>query len=399
MGWFQRIFQGETKSFDVDQWSALIDTGARTAADIYVSPVKAMRHAPVQLGVGIRTGTMATLGAHVYNRADKTRAEDHPLYRLLHDRPNGWTSSTSFVQEMEKDCVLEGRAYALANRAGSGKIMEIIKLDFHSVTPDCDQNQEPIYKVALKGGGTVTYSWRDILDVPTLGNLSAIRQCREAIGLAMAMERHAAKLMANGARPSGVYKNKKKLSDIAYERLKRSVNSNFSGESAGGVVLLEEDSDFTPLTFSSVDIQFQEMRAFQLVEIARTLGVPPNLLFDFSRATWANAETASQAYLTFTLMPRAKLWEGALMRLLSEEDQAAYYIEFDANGLVRADIAARFEAYAKAVAARIMNPNEARARENLAPYKGGDEFSNPNIEAGKPPLPGERPKPTLVAAS
>jgi phage portal protein BeeE len=94
-----------------------------------------------------------------------------PLYRLLHDRPNPWTSSTSFIQDMEKDCVLEGRAYALANRV-DGRIIELIKLDYASVTPDFDANQEPIYHVALKGGGRKAYGWQDILDVPTLGNLA-----------------------------------------------------------------------------------------------------------------------------------------------------------------------------------------------------------------------------------
>lgn len=399
MGWFQKLIGIETKSYSEVGLTALLDAGARTASDIAVSPATAERHPPVRLGVGIRCETISTLGLHVYNRGDKTRADDHPLYSLLHDRVNDWTSSTSFIQEMERDCVLEGRAFAVVNRSSDDKIQELIKLDFHSVQPDFDASLEPIYNVTLKNGTRRTYRWRDILDIPTLGNHSAVKQCREAIGLAMALERHAAKLMANGARPSGVYKNKKKLSDIAYERLKRSVNSNFSGEHAGGVVLLEEDSDFTPLTFNSVDIEFMSMRAFQLIEIARALGVPPHLIFDFSRATWGNASEATQAFLTFTLMPRTKLWEGALMRLLSTEEQAKFYIEFDTNALVRADIAARFEAYSKAIASRIINPNEARARENMAPYAGGEEFFNPNISNGgtHQDAPAVRPKPVLVA--
>lgn len=400
MGWFQRLIGIETKSYSEVDVTALLDAGARTAADIAVSPATAERHPPVRLGVAVRCETISILGLHVFNREDKSRADDHPLYSLLHDRVNDWTSSTSFIQEMERDCVLHGRAFAQVNRSSTDTIGEIIKLDFHSVMPDLDDSLEPIYHVTLKNGTRRTYGWRDILDVPTLGNLSAIKQCREAIGLAMALERHAAKLMANGARPSGVYKNKKKLGDVAYERLKRSVNSHFSGESAGGVVILEEDSDFSPLTFNSVDMQFQEMRAFQLVEIARALGTPPNLIFDFSRATWGNASEATQSFLTFTLMPRTKLWQGALMRLLSLDEQAKYYIEFDTNSLVQADIAARYEAYAKAIAARILNPNEARAKENLPPYEGGDEFINPNIqEAGgeKPPEPVVRAKPVLVA--
>jgi hypothetical protein len=36
-------------------------------------------------------------------------------------------------------------------------------------------------------------------------------------------------------------------------------------------------------SFNSVDLQFQELRSFQVIEIARALGVPPNLLMDFGR--------------------------------------------------------------------------------------------------------------------
>jgi HK97 family phage portal protein len=192
---------------------------------------------------------------------------------------------------------LHGAAYALANRV-EGKIVELIKLDCGAVTPDTDDNQEPIYKVTLKSGRVKSYTWHDILHVPTLGDLSAIKQVREAIGLALALEKHAAKLMGNGARPSGVIKAKTKLSDVAYERIKKSWRSTHTGENAGGIAILEDGAEFVPLTFSSVDMQFAEMRGQQVVEVARALGVPPNLIFDFSRATWANAETASQAYLT-----------------------------------------------------------------------------------------------------
>jgi hypothetical protein len=68
--------------------------------------------------------------------------------------------------------------------------------DCGAVTPDTDDNQEPIYKVTLKSGGIKTYTWHDILHVPTFGNLSAVKQAREAIGLGLALEKHAAKLDA-----------------------------------------------------------------------------------------------------------------------------------------------------------------------------------------------------------
>jgi HK97 family phage portal protein len=174
-----------------------------------------------------------------------------------------------------------------------------------------------------------------------------------------------------------VLKFKRKLADDVYERLRKSWSSGHSGENAGKTAIIEDDGDFTPLTFSSVDLQFQELRSFQVIEIARALGVPPNLLMDFGRATWGNAEQMAQGFLTFTLLPRMKLWAGAVSRLLSADEQAQFVPEFVADALVQAEIAARFEAYAKAITNGIFNPNEVRALENRAPYKGGNEFRVP----------------------
>jgi HK97 family phage portal protein len=370
-------WRSESKSSTVMGWEALVDLAQSTAADISVSPDRALRCAPVFAGVRVRCEVLASLPAILYERrADqgKDRATDHPLFRLIHDRPNPWTSTPEFVAQMEQDTITHGAGYALANRSGD-KIVELIRLAPGSVTEACDQNTlEPGYKVTLKNGGQRTYRWQDILHVPALGGMSAIKQCRDAIGLCAAMERHAGQIFGNGARPSGVLKTKGRLTDPRFEQLKRSWNSAHSGENSGKTAILEDGTEFQPLTFNSVDLQFQELRAFQVIEIARALAVPPTLIFDFSRATWANAESMSLAFLTYTILPRVKIWQGAMSRLLSAEDQKKFFPEFMVDELVKAEIAARFEAYAKAITNGILNPNEVRSMENRAPYAGGDEF-------------------------
>ena len=125
-----------------------------------------------------------------------------------------------------------------------------------------------IVLVTLKNGTKRTYPWQDILHVPSLGGLAPIKQAREAIGLCMAMEKHAGRLFGNGARPGGVLKVKGKLTDPVYERLKKSWGSGHSGENSGRTAILEDGADFQALTFNSVDLQFQELRGFQVIEIA-----------------------------------------------------------------------------------------------------------------------------------
>ena len=93
----------------------------------------------------------------------------------------------------------------------------------------------------------------------------------------------------------------------------------------------------------------------------------------------------AQFFLSFTLLPRIRHWEGALARLLQEDQRKIHYFEFAVDALVKADIAARFEAYSKAIASRVLSPNDVRAKENLPPYKGGDTYENPNTSTTSKP--------------
>lgn len=356
-----------------------------TSSAIAVTPTKALECAPVARGVSVRSETLGILPVHLYRRLDgggKERA-DHPLETLLSGRPNGWTSTPEFLMTLERDSLLhDAGAFALANRVDGGRVAELVRLVPGSVEVKTDPVGEPQYLVSQPGGGRRAYPWRDILHIPNVGGVCPVRQAREAIGLYKAMEGHAGRIFANGGRPSGVLKSKRSLSDAMIQRLKTSWSNNHSGSASGGTAILEDGMEWEALTFNSVDLQFIELRGFQVTEIARALGVPPTLLFDFGRATWSNAAEMGQAYLTFTLMPRLKLWTGAIARLLSAEEQAELVPEFTVDAIVQAEIAARFAAYASAISSRILNPNEVREMENRAPYAGGEEFVNPNITAG-----------------
>lgn len=400
MGWFQNIFRGERKELNLADFPWLIDAGAETAAGILVTPSNALMCPPVEAAIRIRCETLATLSLKLYRREGDAGvdATDHPLYMLLKSRPNGWTSATAFIAAIEQDVIFHGAGFALANRV-NGKIIELIRLDPSAVAVVYDPiTREPTYKVAVGNGATRDYGWADILHVSSWNGLSAIRSARQAIGLAIALERHASKILSTGARPSGIFKSKKKLSDIAYARLKKSWADSHSGANAGGTVIAEEETDFLPLTFSSVDLQFQAMREFQILEIGRALGIPPTLLFELGRATWANSEEMGQAFLSFTMLGRCKLWEGAISRLLTEEEQQTYYPEFLTDTLVRADIAARYAAFAQACGGPWLSANEIRAIDNRTSIADGETLRPPANASGVTATPPARPKPTAVAA-
>lgn len=377
----------DTKSLKSPDWLTLAAFGVvPTASGASVTPQTAMRCAPVYASVKVLAESVAQLPLHLYQREGETksRAKDHPLYPLLHDAPNDWTSAVEFKANMMVSVLLHGNAYAFINRAG-GRIAELIQIPSENVEVRTDaRTMEPAYRVQVGETAPVDYDRSEIFHLRTLGTEpnrgdSPILQAREAIGVAIAMEKHAAKLFGNGARPAGLFKYGKPLTKEAVERLRSEWSAaHGGGENSGGTAILQDGMEFEPLTFSSVDLQFQEMRRFQIGEIARVFRLPLHMLQDLERTTHANAESLGRQFLTLSLMPWLKLWEGAIKRsLLTEGERDTHFAEFLTDDLARADLAQRFEAYAKAVTNGLLSPNEVRAAENRSPYPGGDQFRLP----------------------
>lgn len=375
----------ERKQVSIDQLLASWLSGGPTAAGAAVTPDSAMRCSAVYASVKVLSESVAQLPLILYRRdgdGGKERATDHPLYTLLHDQPNPWTTSFDFRLSMQMDVGLRGNAYAFVNRV-NGVVRELVQLPAANVSVVVDDwTAEPVYRVSQPDGTQAEYGPADILHLRTLGSphagLSPIELAREAIGLSIAMEKHAARVFGNGARPSGVFKYPGQLGASAQKALKESWEAAFQGENAQRTAVLEQGMEYQPLQFSSVDLQFLELRRHQIAEIARIYRIPLHMLQDLERTTHNNAEHMGRQFLTFTLLPWLKLWEQSIRRvLLSEDERGDLLAEHLVDDLARAEMAARFAAYASAVTNGLLSPNEIRAAENRPPYQGGDRYRVP----------------------
>lgn len=342
-----------------------------------------MRCPTVYACVKIYSESVAQLPLILYERKSdgtKDRAKQHPLYEILHSQTNDFTDAFNFRLNMQRALCLHGGAFAKINRNTRGQISELIQIPSENVTVDMDPlTLEPMYKVTDGKGNERSYSRKEIFHLRGLGDESPISLVREAIALSILMEEHASKLFAGGARPAGVLKYAKSLSPEAQARLSSGWRSLYGGRAnAGKTAVLVDGVDFQQIQFSSVDSQFLEMRLHQIAEIARAFRVPLHMLQDLERTTHANAESLGQQFVTLSLMPWLKTWEGAIRTaLLTPEERKTYYAEFLVDDLVRADLSARMDAFSKAVTNGILSPNEVRAAENRAPYEGGDVFRLP----------------------
>lgn len=359
-----------------------------TASGRSVTAETAMRVPTVAACVRAISEAAGTLPCKINRRlvgGGKEVASDHAAYALVHDDANDWTSAAKFREQLTIDALLHGHGVAYTNRA-DGKPVEFIRLDPRGTTVELKPDGEPQFKYTA-GAVVKTYAYSDILYIPAtsidgIKGVAPIHSGREAIGLAAVLEEHAAKLFGNSARPSGVLKLPNKLSEEASGRLVKSWADAHGGGKSGGTAVLEEGADWQAITLDPVTSQFDQMRAAQVSEICRIFRVPPIFVQDYGRMTWSNSESANLLFLQHCLLPWLRTWEAAYRRvLLTKEQRAEYTIDFVVDDLLRADTAVRVEAYSKMITARILNPNEVRAMDNLPPYVGGEVYANPAITA------------------
>lgn len=374
----RKLVWWERRSGSLGELERFLLSANQTAAGIAVGPETALQYAPCLAAVRLISESVAQLPCHLFRRVgeDRRRADDHPVEKLLTRRPAEWLTPFSVKADMTAALLLHGEAFALVTRSADGRPLELIPVPNSAVQVTLAPGVEPEYRVTLADGSQQTVARDRIFHLRGLSAscgkpISPVHQGREAIALGLQLERHAANLMRRGARPAGTLEVPGKLSDAAVTRLRTSIQNLHSGSETGNTMVLEEGSKYSPLTFSSVDLQFQEMRTFQVAEVSRIFRVPLSLLSEMSRVTHANAESLGRQFLSLTLLPYLRLWTETIARdLLSEDEQDEFYAEFTTNALEMADLSARVDAYVKSIAGGLMTADEARGRENLSPQGG-----------------------------
>lgn len=357
-----------------------------TLAGVTVTPHIAMTCAPVACAVRSISEAAGSLPLHVYKRlpdGGKEKAPEHPLYKLLHDAPNSFAPAALFRTQLMADALLQPwGAFALINRVDRGKPAELIRLDPRTAPVSVDDRDiEPAYKV---DGREVAGA--DLIHIPSPAydqRKGLVGEGREAIALALVLERHASRLFGNGARPSGVLSLKGTVTPDALGKAKTAWQAAHNGSNSGGTAVLPSDASWQALTFNSVDSQFLEMRTYAVAEVARLFRVPLHMLMQVDRAQPRSTESIGQEFLSQALLPRLKSFEQELeLKLLTPEERDQYCIEFNIDGFARADLLARAQALSATVSARILNPNEARQIGfGLPAYEGGDVFENFNTSS------------------
>jgi len=318
----------------------------------------------------------------------KTRLPDkkHPLYRLLHRKPNRWQTSFGLRESMVIHAALTGNGYAYKSKVGSDRrIQELIFIPSDRCKPEFADNGTAVYMITGKDGNRRAVPEDDIwhLRGPSwdgLVGMNIINLAREAVGLAMAAEETQAKLHTNGVKSSGTYSLEGALNPEQYEKLNNWIKTQFSGANSGTPMVLDRGAKWLPNTWSGVDAQHLETRINQILEICRSFRVMPIMVGQSDKAaTYASAEQMFIAHLVHTLTPWYERFEQSADCQLFTDDELdqGYYTFLDPAGMLRGALKDTAEYLYKLISIGAMTRNEGREKLDLNPIEGLDEPLTP----------------------
>ena len=372
-----------------DAYSAM---GA-SSAGLAVTSSTAMQHVAVMSCVSILSEDVAKLPLQIWRRKDdggKEPAKDHFLYPLLR-RPNGWQTRFEFIEMMQAALVLRGNAYAVIIRDGRGVPVSLVPIHPDRVTLFEAPGGEYFFAVSRQGlhesamlkdfplliHSEDMFHLRWLSTWNSLLGVSRIQLMREAVGLSMAQEQHAAYFAANGARPSGALQTDAKLDKEVYDRLTAAIRGDQAGfRNSGKIRIFEQGLKWTQLSMSMVDADFIAARRFSVEDIGRGFRVPLYKLGVPSEGQGTAMIQQDQEYLNNVVSSYCNRWT-TRAELTFGLDGEELFLEFDYSHFLKADIKTRFDAYRQAVGGPWMAVNEARKSEGLDAAEGGDTVLQP----------------------
>lgn len=361
----------EKRSLTIDQLPWLSSASAGTSPGVRT----ALSIPAVYAAVSNVADTISTLPLPVY-RADPVQGGQkdyiHPVYDLLNGNPNPVQTAKAYRASMVLDLVTEGEHFSEIVRDGFGTAVELWRIPRHHVRTDWDREGRRL-RFFVEGQ---ELDGQDLLHVVSFSldgirGMSPFMLCKDALTLATQMEKFGTSFFKNSARPSGILNTPPFIKPEDLTAARKHWEASQSGpENTGKTAVLPDGFAWTKISVDPEEGQFNESRQQQLTEMQRVCRVPPSIVNDFSRQTWANIQYARMDYVQNTIRPLVVAIEQEINRKLIADKN--HYVEHILEGLLRGSFSEQIDTLTKAVGGPIYTANEARKIMGLPPVDHAD---------------------------
>lgn len=312
-----------------------------------------------------------------------------PFDQMIWGMPNGEHVPMVFWRIVFGHLASAGNAYLYVPPAEGGLPQEMWPLQPDRVGPTRKKDGRKAYVVDNRFALTDFNDGGEIIHIPGFGydglkGYNPVQLAANTLGLARAAEEYASTVFTNGSPPGGTIQTDQALTKTDAEALRDRWEELHRGtENAHRVAVLDRGAKYEEVSIDPETAQLLETRKFQVVEIARMMGVPPHLVGDVERSTsWGSGiEEQARGFVTFTLEDYYVPVEQTITHVLL--GGTPRYARFNTGALLRGNLLARYQAYEIGIRSRVLNPNDARTLEELPPYEGGDDYY---LNAGMEPI-------------
>lgn len=347
-----------------------------SSAPLNVTTANALKVSDAYACVRVLADSISSLPLHVYRKTEQGRVaagENSRAVQLL-NRPSPGSTGVDLISQLMVHLNIYGEAFIGKYRSGDGEIAQLVL-----ISPDVIQvelrGQRIVYLLdSLKG--RTEHGPEDILHVKGMSSdglrgLSPVAQCRTALGLSSSLQQSAKVFTEQGSRPSGILTVPNARTGEQLRINSKAWEYGHAGvERMHKVAVLSGDAKFTPIAFSQSDAEFLGQRELSAREISRIFRVPAWAIDapTGDSLTYANVAEQNRALVTHSLRP----WIVRIETALSGDPDlcpGGTYVQFDLDGLLRADAKTRAETYTQALAADTgwMRREEVRELEDLPP--------------------------------
>ena len=384
------LFEKRAVSFQT-VWGSGDFTDVQSLSGTVINSETAMQLNAVFSAVSLISDTIATLPIDAYIRRDGARFAYRPRPQWV-TKPDVDTTKEAFYGAAIVSLLLDGNTFIRVFRNKRGEVVNMTVLNPTDVSIKRNGIGRVIFSVK---GESKALTSDDMLFIPdvvqpgSIRGISRVDALKENFGLAQALENYASKFFGAGTQTSGVLEVPGNLTAEQAKAMQQAFDSRHKGWSkAHKTAIVTGGAQYKPTNVPNDQAQFLDSRRMAVEDVARAFNIPPHLLGLPGTNTYASVEQNNIAFVTHTLRPIAQKLEGALTGLLSQETgQESVFVKFSLDGLLRADINSRTEAYSRGLQAGYYKINDVRRFEDLTPINDDSAntvrvpLANVNVEA------------------
>lgn len=355
----------------LEKWRTIFHRDSETNED--TTATGAMKLSTWWSASRLITETVATLPSGFFQAIgeDRVALPDYPLNILLRHQPNDFQSPVEFWEGRVGPVCVHGNSFAEKRMIGN-RIVSLLPMPFDQVTLIRRPiDNQLIYKFTDRGK-TVEMPPEKVFHIKgfvpndeDLG-LSPIEFASRSLGGALSVERAAARVYSRGLRAQGFFSPPSTMDRTQREDfIKNYILPGEGAQGEGKTLIFPPGFEWKSMNITPRDAEMLMTRGFNVEDVCRWMRVPPILVGHAATGQTmfgSGVEQIILGWLVLGLRAYLKKIEAAVnFRLVPLADRLnGIYFEFNFEGLLRADSAARASLMATLAQNGLRTRNELR---------------------------------------